>query len=66
MLENQNQILRQFAPPEVVANLPLLVQSTALRHQHSQPGGVISPPVSNTQPQVILYFVSNILKFSFL
>uniref|UniRef100_A0A914ESI6 Uncharacterized protein n=1 Tax=Acrobeloides nanus TaxID=290746 RepID=A0A914ESI6_9BILA len=55
LLENQNQILRQFAPPEVVANLPLLVQSNQqIRQQHAQQqAGVVSPPVSlaTTQPQ---------------
>jgi len=44
-LENENQILRQFAPSDIVANLPLLIQNQQQQHKMSQQ---VNHPASDT------------------
>uniref|UniRef100_A0A1I8AZC2 TSC22 domain family protein 1 n=1 Tax=Meloidogyne hapla TaxID=6305 RepID=A0A1I8AZC2_MELHA len=55
-LENENQILRQFAPPDFVATLPSLVQQQQQASTNSSGGltmeGIHSPPTLNNEENI--------------
>ncbi|MFH4973689.1 hypothetical protein AB6A40_000398 [Gnathostoma spinigerum] len=51
-LENQNQVLKQFAPPEVLANLSFLVQNAQAQKQLQQQAQQLISPVPS-QPQLL-------------
>ena len=69
-LEDENQLLRQYAPQDVVSNLPQLVAQH--RSANPQPATVISTPAPTLPPlpKVEIFelkkkFVSDTLRFLF-